>query len=82
MFQSDCDSGLSVVKDSLEVANRPWASEVLSTTVFSANESVKEKKKRKAVNSAFHHFSFALRETPASTHVLASHPHSVTFITD
>lgn len=59
MFQSDCELGLSIVKDSLDVANRLWASEMLFTTVFSTNESLREEKK-KTVNSAFCHFNFAL----------------------
>lgn len=47
MFQYDCDSGLSIVQNSLDVATDCGLQKFYPPQFFSTHESLKEKKKKK-----------------------------------
>lgn len=70
MLQSDCDAGLSIVKDSLDVATEYGLQEFYTLQFFPLMNHSRGKKKK----SAFYHFNFALWQTAASTHLRNLYP--------
>lgn len=72
-----CDSGLSTVKDSLDVATDCRLQKFYPPQFFLLMNHIG---KKKTVNSALYHSNFAVWETPAPTHLLASYPRKMRFI--